>query len=182
MNNILVMIANRAPKGNKFSFKDLAGSAGRLDVVCRVILSFQNTQIFNEAWIILRGVTPVKTLVIKKEKSNFHTEQEVATEIKNALNMENSKFGILEGDFKKILDILRKEYLIVALDESGTDIFEVNLKGKKYAFILGDDKGFNEEESIYINQIRNLSISLGRKSYLSSQAIAILDFKLNCMK
>lgn len=179
MKHVLVLIANRAKTTPDFSLKDLAGSAGRLDVVCRVILTFQDTQIFNQAYVILRGGDPPITLQIKREDTRFKSEQDVAIAIKKALNRESSQFKLIEKDYMDILQDLKNNYDIALLEESGIDILSYNFTVGKYAFILGDDKGFLEEQIINIQKLSDVSISLGAVSYLSSQAIAILDYVIS---
>jgi len=179
VSHILVMIANRAKINSTFSLKDLAGSAGRLDVVCRVVLSFQESKTFDTLYLVLRGMNVPISLVLQKDVKKFYTEQEVALDIKSAILGMPSRFSLLNMDYESVLESLSKDHTLVLLEETGSDILSYSLGNDNYAFILGDDKGFLEEQILYMKKICDVSISLGNIPYLSSQVVAILDYVLS---
>ncbi|MBC7129078.1 MAG: tRNA (pseudouridine(54)-N(1))-methyltransferase TrmY [Thermoplasmatales archaeon] len=80
-------------------------------------------------------------------------------------------------DFKKFVDENRdKEYYL--MDEKGEDIDKINF-GEEPLFFLGDNKGLNDEEKEILHRYGAIDVSIGKKSYLSSHCINVINWFLD---
>lgn len=179
----------------KINLKDLPGSAGRMDVLARCINSafwlsygIRKNVIFHT---ILHG-EPNPPVYIRIEGERLRKmapdERNIAIFIKKALErMREDKeiestpgVFVCKKSFKELLEE-NKDKDFYLLTEGGKNIKEVNI-GNKPFFFLGDYKDLKEKEKELLYKYKATPISLGKKSYLSSHCITIINWFLDEME
>ncbi len=184
-----VILKARQAWSKPFKLNDLP-KAGRMDVVARSIIaslfvSYAMRQDV-ELYVVLEG--PGKgplTLFFKswELKGLYPSERAVAGVINKAVQITQGKVMPGLQVFRKSFNALIKELLdqgknIYYLVERGKDIRKVKLKGDAY-FIVGDHKGLDKKTEKWLAKLGIKEISLGKVSYLASQAITILHYELD---
>ncbi len=144
----------------KFLLKDLPGSGGRIDILCRCVNSAFCLSHDIRRDVILYLCFAGKTIkfVGKELKHLTPDERGIAILIRKALEG-NPTPGIYvsEKSFKDT--VLEYEKEIIYLDENGEDISTLKLN-KDMCFVLGDHLGFNKEDQEFLERIgRKISIS-----------------------
>ncbi|MCD6330645.1 MAG: tRNA (pseudouridine(54)-N(1))-methyltransferase TrmY, partial [Thermoplasmata archaeon] len=87
---------------------------------------------------------------------------------------------VCKKSFKELLEE-NKDKDFYLLDEKGEDIESVEISDKPF-FFLGDYKDLEKKEKELLFKYGAVPISIGKKSYLSSQCIAILNWILDRRK
>jgi len=190
MKRVFVLKASTVITAPKFSMRNIAGSSGRLDVVCRWLLNafrvdgqIRSDTIF---YAVLEGPpNPSKLIKVEgdKLKSFPSSEIEVARIIRDLLAMDRGEHPLAKGfsvskmDFRKLILKLKADSTneLVYLHERGRDIldFKFNFK-RNYVFILGDHIGLDGASERFLASLKIPRISLGPTIYLSSQCIVIV--------
>jgi tRNA (pseudouridine54-N1)-methyltransferase len=185
--------------GNKavtkpFSLKDLAGSAGRMDIICRCIAQalFISHGIRRdvEVYVLLLGKPdPPKALKILGEEVRYMApdERNIGGLIRKALSLEVSKdwkqstpgIYIARKSLKELLDDLSKRFEVVYLREDGVDIREIACEFKNPLFVLGDHIGLKpEDEELVLNYAKQI-VSVSKLSLQADQCIVIVHYELD---
>jgi tRNA (pseudouridine54-N1)-methyltransferase len=185
--------------GNKavtkpFSLKDLAGSAGRMDIICRCIAQalFISHGIRRdvEVYVLLLGKpNPPKALKILGEEVRYMApdERNIGGLIRKALSLEVSKdwkqstpgIYIARKSLKELLDDLSKRFEVVYLREDGVDIREIACEFKNPLFVLGDHIGLKpEDEELVLNYAKQI-VSVSKLSLQADQCIVIVHYELD---
>ena len=181
-------VKSRARTSPDINLKDLPGSAGRLDIVARCInaafwLSYgiRKNVIFHT---ILHG-EPNAPVYIRLEGEKLRKvspdERSIAIFIGKALKKfdEECEIESTPGIFvarKSFEELLEenKDKNFYLLDENGEDIENVEIRNP--FFILGDNLDvLPEEKEIAIRHGAKV-VSIGKKSYMSSHCIAVLNW------
>ncbi len=181
-----VLYARKARSDNKFKIEDLIDSGGRMDVVCSCIVSAlwlshktrENTKFF----VVLNGPSnPPVTICFDGSKllKVYVDEKTNAKWMKKLLSFkidkewkEVSGTNISRKSFQEILKEIEGD--VYVLHEKGTPIGEMKI-GKNPIFILGDHIGLPREEEKFALRYGK-KISLGKKVYLASSCISILNW------
>lgn len=196
MKRIFILKASTARTDNKFTIKDLPGTSGRLDVVCRCILSSlllsEGHRLDTIFYAVLEGPPrPSITVEVNGEKiENLpRDELKVALILKELLDPEKtpdtvSGFKLMNKGFQDIVEEKLCESETYFLHRAGKNINEVlsgfpNLKRPQLTFILGDHIGLNQNDIKYLVEMGIKPISLGPKEYLGSHCISLIQEKLN---
>jgi len=166
-----------AGKTSDFSLNDLPG-AGRMDIVCRCATAclwlsdeLRKDSIFHA---ILEGPPQSPRLLTfnpLKLKRFYPDERNVAAHIKLALQGNHPGIAVREISFVDFLEEQRGKKQIILLDANGKDIRECEFSDR-VLFVLGDNRGISEE-------IQAEKVSVGKKLYLSSQVISIIQNELD---
>jgi len=182
-------LKSHAKTSPEINLKDLPGSSGRMDVVARCINAafwlshdIRRDVVFHT---ILHG-EPSPPVYIRIEGDKLRKvspdERNIAIFIKKALerlkeDMEiESTPGIFVSrkNFEQLLEENKdKEFYL--LDEEGEDIENVEIKDEPF-FFLGDYVDMEEEEKNMLYKYGAKAVSIGRKSYLSSHCITIINW------
>jgi len=168
------------------NLKDLPGSSGRLDIIARCINAafwlsgeIRRDVIFHT---ILHG-EPSPPVYIRLEGEKLRKvspdERSIAIFLKKALErmdeMEETSPGIF-ASHKSFEELVKenedKEFYL--LDEEGMPIDKIKFKNP--FFFLGDNKDLTTKEKKFLIKEGAKLVSLGKKSYLSSHCIAILNW------
>ncbi|MCO6041123.1 tRNA (pseudouridine(54)-N(1))-methyltransferase TrmY [Thermococcus alcaliphilus] len=193
-----IIKANKAHTRADFSLKDLPGTSGRIDLLCRSLNSaFLLSHGFRKnvrVWLNLNGPPdPPKTIRFEgseiKPKTINPDEISLAKIIIKALKVGEGikepakEYPVLPGVYVSNLrfeDIIRrtiKNSALYYLHEEGKPIKRVNFKGN-VAFVLGDHEGLAREDEAFLEGIAE-KVSVGRKSYLTSHVIAYVNIFLD---
>lgn len=193
-----IIKANKAHTRADFSLKDLPGTSGRIDLLCRSLNSaFLLSHGFRKnvrVWLNLNGPPdPPKTIRFEgseiKPKTINPDEISLAKIIIKALKVGEGikepakEYPVLPGVYVSNLrfeDIIRrtiKNSALYYLHEEGKPIERVNFKGN-VAFVLGDHEGLAREDEAFLEGIAE-KVSVGRKSYLTSHVIAYVNIFLD---
>jgi len=185
--------------GNKavtkpFSLKDLAGSAGRMDIICRCIAQalFISHGIRRdvEVYVLLLGKPdPPKALKILGNEVKYMApdERNIGGLIRKALSLEVGKdwkqstpgIYVARKSLKELLDDLSKRFEVIYLREDGVDIREIACEFKNPLFVLGDHIGLKtEDEELVLNYAKQI-VSVSKLSLQADQCIVIVHYELD---
>jgi len=194
MNRGFLIVGNKAVT-KPFSLNDLAGSAGRMDILCRFIAQalFISHGIRKnvEVYLLLLGEPePPKAIKIvgKEVKTMAPDERNIAGLIRKALKIECNKnwkrstsgIYISKKNLKELLDELTNRYKIVYLKETGKDIRNfVKQIDKDCLFILGDHLGLSEEQERIVKDYASEVISVSPISLQADQCVVIVHYELD---
>ena len=194
MNRGFLIVGNKAVT-KPFSLNDLAGSAGRMDILCRFVAQalFISHGIRKnvEVYLLLLGEPePPKAIKIvgKEVKTMAPDERNIAGLIRKALKIECNKnwkrstsgIYISKKNLKELLDELTNRYKIVYLKETGKDIRNfVKQIDKDCLFILGDHLGLSEEQEKIVKDYASEVISVSPISLQADQCVVIVHYELD---
>jgi tRNA (pseudouridine54-N1)-methyltransferase len=166
-----------AGKTSDFSLNDLPG-AGRMDIVCRCATAclwlsdeLRKDSVFHA---ILEGPPrPPRLLTFNplKLKRFYPDERNIAAHIRLALQGNHPGITVRGIGFLDFLEEQKHEKQIILLDVNGNDIRECKFNDD-VLFVLGDNRGITEK-------IEAEKVSVGKKLYLSSQVISIIQNELD---
>lgn len=194
MNRGFLIVGNKAVT-KPFSLNDLAGSAGRMDILCRFVAQalFISHGIRKnvEVYLLLLGEPePPKAIKIvgKEVKTMAPDERNIAGLIRKALKIECNKnwkrstsgIYISKKNLKELLDELTNRYKIVYLKETGKEIRDfVKQIDKDCLFILGDHLGLSEEQERIVKDYASEVISVSPISLQADQCVVIVHYELD---
>ena len=187
-----VVIGHRAITNGEFKLDDLAGGAGRLDILLRCINSafFISHDLRKdvEVHLVLQGPpsTP-KTLRFVGSELRYLNPDERSTGalVRNALMQKvdtevRSSPGIYVSNrtYQDVLSNLSKESSLVYLKEEGEDIRNFEFP-EDVTFVLGDDRDLSEEEEAALLKYCPSTVSLGPLSYHADHCIILVNNELD---
>ncbi len=186
--------------GNKavtkpFSLKDLAGSAGRMDILCRCVAQAlfisHGIRRDSEIYLLLLGKPdPPKALKILGSEVRYMApdERNIGGLIRKALKVKVDKdwrlstpgIYIARKGLRDLLEELSFRFdRIVYLREDGVDIREIACDLRDPLFILGDHIGIKEEEEKIVLEYADTIVSLSPLSLQADQCIVITHYELD---
>lgn len=188
MSRVFVIIANKAVTG-PFNLNDLAGSAGRMDLVCRFISQAlfisHGIRKDSKVYAVLKGPPePVKVLRIDGSDVKYLApdERNIAGMINKALKVKAERewrkvspgVYISRIDLKDLLEFLAKEGEMYYLREDGEPVENVDFSNP--VFILGDHTGVSEGDEEIILRLCRKVVSLGEIPYQADQCVTVLNY------
>ncbi|WP_457550178.1 tRNA (pseudouridine(54)-N(1))-methyltransferase TrmY [Archaeoglobus sp.] len=185
--------------GNKavtkpFNLNDLAGSAGRMDIICRCIAQalFISHGIRKdvEVYVLLLGEPdPPKALKIVGSEVRYMApdERNVGGIIRRALSLNVDKkwrkstpgVYVARKNLCDLLEELNVRYDVIYLREDGFDIRKVACMLKNPLFILGDHLGLKEEDEEIVMKYAEMIVSVSKLSLQADQCIVIVHYELD---
>lgn len=181
----IVIKGNKAHSSPEFLLKDLPGSGGRMDVMCRCLTSSlllsHDIRTDVEVILCLEGPpTPPRTIRVRGDKVRYLSPDERSTAIllQKALRAYEpeeeveSTPGIYVSDasFKDIVE--ENMGRLVVLDEKGDDMASCTLPSDP-CFVLGDHIGFEPEEDELLHDAP-LRVSVSPRVLHASHCIVLL--------
>lgn len=183
-----VILGHKANTDGSFKLNDMAGGAGRLDILLRCINSafFLSHGIRRdvEVYLILLG-PPEPPVTIKLSGSEIRylnpDERSTGSLIRNALlkiknrDEVSSSPGIYASrmGLEEVIDSM-KDTQIIYLHENGTNMEELDFQaGKDLTFVLGDHMDLSEEEERILEKYGALKASLGPKILHADHCIVV---------
>ena len=188
-----LVIGNKAVT-KPFNLNDLAGSAGRMDIVCRCIAQalFISHGIRRdvEVYVLLLGEpNPPKALKVVGSEVRYMApdERNIGGIIRKALSLKVNKewkkstpgVYIARKNIKELLEELSREYEVIYLREDGVDIRNVACKLKNPLFVLGDHLGLKEEDERIVLEYAKEIVSISKLSLQADQCIVIAHYELD---
>ena len=182
-----ILKASEGRTAPDFSLKSLAGTGGRMDLICRCIVAALHTAggVNREAKIavVLEG-PPDPPLTITFDGSMMEKapagEVTAAELIMWAIARKEGIMGISaeRKDFERIVSEYRDAgFDLYYLHEEGEDSLKMSF-WEKPAFILGDQKGLDPKSERFLDQMKAKRVSLGPHSYLASHCITLVSAQL----
>ncbi|MHA2314936.1 MAG: hypothetical protein ACXACF_06565 [Candidatus Hermodarchaeia archaeon] len=188
----ILLDAPRTRTDNDFLIRDVPGTSGRLDVVCRILIAaYRTTPIFTsciQVNAILGGPShPPLLLRIEDVNSDEFPESELscALIVKGLLHNYRTKkiersrqwpqFSIMSKSFDETLkEVTRSTSQLIYLVEKGQPLDQVNIDfNQPITLILGDDQGLHVEHEKLVYQYPVQEVSIGTRSLLGSQVISL---------
>jgi tRNA (pseudouridine54-N1)-methyltransferase len=175
--------------------KDNLMKAGRMDIVCNVIIAaFFTSNACREDvkfHMIFDGPPHApRHLVLESNKDLSISKKNVAGLIKKMLFKSPTTEGLLEILPGASIEKMSFEHLVKNLDKEGKDVLllsgkgrdvrEIDLemdKSKNSVFIIGDHEGFPSEKKKFLKKIDGVSV--GPKVLFASQVITILHNEMD---
>ena len=195
---MFIIKANEAHTDFDFSLRDLPGTSGRIDLICRALnAAFHLSHSFRKnvrVYVTFLGPPdPPKTIRFEGSKIRPKIlnpdEISIARIIGKALrvgkDMRNptKEIEVLPGVFISRMtfeDVVRKNVRmnLYLLDEEGRDISTFVFPKDNIAFILGDHLGLTKEDLSFLEGIAE-KISIGPRAYLTSHVISFVNIYLD---
>ena len=166
--------------------KDNLMQAGRMDIVCNVIISvfFISNKMRDDVKLHLVFDGPPhapRHLVLESNEEMPISKKNVAGLIKRMLYKSPTTEGLLEvfpgasiekKSFEKLIKALDKDGKdVLLLDGKGVDVREADLN-KQPVFIIGDHEGFPKDKKRFLKSIDKISV--GPEVLFASQVVTIL--------
>ena len=184
-----VVTGHRASTSGDFKLDDIAGGAGRLDVLVRCVNSvfFLSHSIRQDAelyLVLMGGEDAPKTIRLVGNELRYLNPDERSTSslIRNALLKKigsdevSSSPGIYVSrmSFKDVIDAVSKTSEIAYLKEDGEDIRKIKFK-ENVTFVLGDDKDLTENEESIVMEHSPKKVCLGPRSLHADHCIILVN-------
>ncbi len=179
-----VVLGHEVPLSSEFSLDDLAGGAGRLDVLCRCVNSAlclshairENVRV----WLVLQDEFTVR--FEGSELRNLNPdERSTAALVRKALDAKEGAIGHMEAESSPGVFILRRGFAgvldeidgtVVELHEEGESIVEIDPPANP-VFVLSDHRDFTEREAQMLAERADARIRLGPKRLHADHAITV---------
>ncbi|GCF13215.1 tRNA (pseudouridine(54)-N(1))-methyltransferase TrmY [Haloarcula mannanilytica] len=181
-----VIIGHDAPTTPEFSLDDLAGAAGRLDVLCRCVTSaFFLSHAIREDVRVHLILSDEYTVTF--EGSDLRRlnpdERSTAALIRKALEEREEAIGhmpvetspgvsLTRRGFEGTLDDVARRGTVVQLHEDGDPVVDVAPPSDP-VFVLSDHRDFRDEEAAFLADHVEKRVSLGPKSLHADHAITV---------
>lgn len=193
MREFIYYSKNAVTAGNLI--KDNLMQAGRMDIVCNVIISAfflsNETREDVKLHLIFEGPpNPPVHLIFEYNREMPISKKDVAGLIKRMLYKCPSETGKINEVFpgcsieKKSFEALVKELdsngkNVFLLDKKGDDMRELTLKGNE-VYIIGDQDGFPADKSRFLKQIEKISVS--PRMLFASQVFTIIHNEIDRLR
>ncbi len=182
-----IVLGHEAPTSPEFSLSDLAGGAGRLDVLCRCV----NAGLFLSHGI--REDTRVH-LVLNDEytvrfdgstaKRLYPNERAVASRIKGALESTADAIGhqpaevspgveLYRMDFESTLESVARDGTIIELHEEGESLIEAEPPADP-VFVLSDHQEFTDSEAAVLADTAERRLRVGPEILHADQTMTVV--------
>ena len=181
-----VVIGHDAPTSPDYSLDDIAGGAGRLDVLCRCV---------NAAFFLSHAIrTNVRCRLVLSDMFTLRfegselrrlnpDERSTAALVRNALEQRENAIGHMEWETSPGVYLSRKdceatladavnEGTVITLHENGQPVVEVDPPSDP-VFVLSDHNDFTDTENELLDDIATERIRLGPERLHADHAITI---------
>ncbi len=188
-----VVIGHRAATTGDFKLDDIAGGAGRLDILVRCV----NASLFLshgirrdvEVYLVLEGGDDApKTVIFRGETVRYLNpdERSTASLIRNALMkpledrevLASPGVSVVRRSLEQVLDELTRDGKLIYLREDGTDC-----RGYEFpenpVFVMGDDRDPTEEEERIFESHDPDRINLGPRSLHANHCIVVVHNEMD---
>jgi tRNA (pseudouridine54-N1)-methyltransferase len=188
----ILLYAPRTRTDDEFLIRDVPGTSGRLDVVCRILIAAYRTAPTFTSYIqvnAILGGPPHPPLLLRIDDVNSgdfpESELSCALIIKGLLqNYRTSKtgrsrqwpqFSIMAKSFDDTLkEVASPTSQLLYLVEKGKPLDQVNIDfNQSITLILGDDQGLPAEHEKRVYQYPIQEVSIGTRSLLGSQVVSL---------
>jgi tRNA (pseudouridine54-N1)-methyltransferase len=182
-----IVLGHDVPTTADFSLSDLAGGAGRLDVLCRCINAglFLSHGIRDDARIhlVLNDEYTVR-FDAQTAKRLYPDERAVASRIRGALEAKNDAIGhqpaevspgveLYRMGFESTLEAVARDGTVVELHENGEPLAEASPPDNP-VFVLSDHHDFTPEEAELLAEQADQRISVGPEILHADHTITVV--------
>ncbi|WP_276299013.1 tRNA (pseudouridine(54)-N(1))-methyltransferase TrmY [Halorussus lipolyticus] len=181
-----IVLGHDAPTTPDFSLDDLAGGAGRLDVLCRCVNSafFLSHDIREDVRVHLVLGDEVTIRFEGSELRRLNPdERSTAALIRGALEAKDEAIGHMEAEgspgvylskrgFEPVLEETTREGTVVQLHEEGDPIVDVE-PPENPVFVLSDHHDFEAEEAEMLGEAADQRVRLGPELLHADHAITV---------
>jgi tRNA (pseudouridine54-N1)-methyltransferase len=188
-----IIVGHKVPTAADFKLDDLAGGAGRLDVLLRCVNSafFLSHSIRKdvEVHLVLQGGPhPPRTVRFYGPEMRYLNPDERSTGalVRNALLKQSktearSSPGVYISDIglKEVIESLSSSCKVVYLKEDGMPLASLQ-KEDDMAFVLSDHLDLSDAEEGILRKRADGTISLGPISYHADHCITVVNHRLDC--
>ena len=171
--------------------KDNLMKAGRMDIVCNVIISvfFISNAMRDDVRLHLIFDGPPqapKHLILDSSKGLALSKKNIAGLIKKMLYKSQNREELLEIFSGAFIEKKSFEKLVKELDKEGKDVLVLDGKGvdirksdlmKRPVFIIGDHEGFPKSKAKFLKKIDGVSV--GPRVLFASQVVTILHNEMD---
>ena len=181
-----IVSGHDVPTTPDFSLDDLAGGAGRLDVLCRCVSSafFLSHAIREEVRVFL---VLADEFTIRFEGSELRRlnpdERSTAALIRKALSEREEAIGHIEVEtspgvslsrrgFEPVLESVSENGTVIQLHETGDPVVEVE-PPEDPVFVLSDHRDFTKTEAELLGELADKRVRLGPERLHANHAIAM---------
>ena len=179
-----VVLGHDAPLSPDFSLDDLAGGAGRLDVLCRCVTSAlclsHGIREDVRVWLVLQDEFTVR--FDGSEVRNLNPdERSTAALVRKALESKDGAIGHMAAESSPGVSIVRFGFEEV-LDECGGTVIELHEDGDPVGevdpptdpvFVLSDHHDFAEREADLLDAHATARVTLGPERLHANHAISV---------
>lgn len=189
-----VIIGHRAYSTADFKLDDIAGGAGRMDILVRCV----NSSLFlshgirkdSECYLVLQGGDDApKVIIFRGETVRYLNpdERSTASLIRNALMrpltgrdevQSTPGVSIVRRSFEELMDELAELGSVIYLREDGTDVRDFDFP-KDPIFVLGDDRDPTDDEERILEKHGSERIRLGPLSLHANHCITIAHYEMD---
>jgi len=171
-----------SPQGD-FLLQDLPGSGRRIDVLCRDLAAcFEwGPKSWSKSNLEMVAVIGTEKILTFRNPQNQapHSEVGWALVVRESLRGRPPSYvHVSDGTLGEVVRhlIQDEDAKLWVLDESGASLSDCQscFHTTQNSFMLGDHRGFDSQSLAVISQFDIQRISLGKKSYLSSHALAAI--------
>ena len=181
-----LVVGHDAPTDPEFSLDDLAGGAGRLDVLCRCVTSaFFLSHSIREAvrvHLVLGDEYTVRFDGRTVKRLN-PDERSTAALIRTALTDREAAIGRMPAEsspgvsirrmgFEATLEDLATDTTVVELHEDGTPAIDAEPPSDP-VFVLSDHRDFTDREASLLGDVADKRLRLGPKTLHADHAITV---------
>ena len=181
-----VIIGHDAPTTPEFSLDDLAGAAGRLDVLCRCVTSafFLSHAIREDVRVHLILADEYTVTFEGSDLRRLNPdERSTAALIRKALEEREEAIGhipvetspgvsLTRRGFEGTLDDVARRGTVVQLHEDGDPVVDVAPPSDP-VFVLSDHHDFRDEEAMLLADRADERVSLGPKALHADHSITV---------
>jgi len=181
-----IVLGHDAPTTPDFSLDDLAGGAGRLDVLCRCVNSafFLSHAIREDVRVHLVLQDELTVRFQGSELRHLNPdERSTAALIRGALEQKGDAIGhmavesspgvhLSKKDFDAVLEEVARESTVVQLHENGDPVVDVE-PPENPAFVLSDHHDFREGEADLLAEVADERVRLGPERLHADHAITV---------
>ncbi|MFB6127986.1 MAG: tRNA (pseudouridine(54)-N(1))-methyltransferase TrmY [Halolamina sp.] len=181
-----LLVGHEAPTTPTFALDDLAGAAGRLDVLCRCVSAglFVSHDIREDTRVhLVLGDEFTVTVDGGSVKHLGPDERNVAARIRDALGAREDAIGHQPAEptpgvelrrmgFSATLDRLADDATVVQLHESGAPVVDAEPPADPL-FVLSDHADFASAESERLAEVADERIRLGPRAVHADHAVAV---------
>ena len=181
-----VVLGHDAPTDPDFALDDLAGGAGRLDVLCRAVNSavFLSHAVREDVRVFL-VLDDRFTIRIEGSELRYMNpdERNVASLLRSALEATGDAIGHQEAEstpgiyvskrgFEPVLETVARDATVFQLHEDGDPLSDV-APPENPAFVLSDHRDFTEEEAALLEEVAEARVRLGPEVLHADHAITV---------
>jgi tRNA (pseudouridine54-N1)-methyltransferase len=182
-----IVLGHDVPTDPEFSLDDIAGGAGRLDVLCRCVNSafFLSHAIREDVRVhLVLG----DELTVRFEGSELRRlnpdERSTAALIRKALEKKDEAIGhmpaesspgvsVYRMDFEATLEVAAKDATVVQLHEDGDPVVDVE-PPENPLFVLSDHNDFTDEEEALLAEAVDERVRIGPKVLHADHSMTVV--------